>query len=142
MAKGFSREQKTIAESLSANLPNPVCSFKGPTFANELINKFPTAFTQGICFCSFSQVWTLPVNDDFKSMITFYQDNKKLAFATLIAGGVSGFEALIAGWHSYERECMFLLQDGSFWSSVEGKKKYGNYIEFHPGGAYVLMSYG
>jgi glycerol-3-phosphate dehydrogenase (NAD(P)+) len=47
MAKGFSRQQKTIAESLSQNLPNPVCSFKGPTFANELINKFPTAFTLG-----------------------------------------------------------------------------------------------
>ncbi len=47
MAKGFSREQKTIAESLSHSLPNPVCSFKGPTFANELINKYPTAFTLG-----------------------------------------------------------------------------------------------
>jgi glycerol-3-phosphate dehydrogenase (NAD(P)+) len=47
MAKGFSREQKTIAESLSANLPNPVCSFKGPTFANELISKSATAFTLG-----------------------------------------------------------------------------------------------
>ncbi|MCD4788476.1 MAG: NAD(P)-binding domain-containing protein, partial [Bacteroidales bacterium] len=26
LAKGFSKEQKTITESLSANLPNPVCS--------------------------------------------------------------------------------------------------------------------
>jgi glycerol-3-phosphate dehydrogenase (NAD(P)+) len=47
MAKGFSKEQKTITESLSAGIPNPVCSFKGPTFARELINKLPTAFTLG-----------------------------------------------------------------------------------------------
>ena len=47
MAKGFSKEQKTITESLSTEIPNPVCSFKGPTFARELINKLPTAFTVG-----------------------------------------------------------------------------------------------
>jgi len=47
LAKGFSKEQKTITESLSTKLPNPVCSFKGPTFARELINKLPTAFTLG-----------------------------------------------------------------------------------------------
>ncbi|MCD4698003.1 MAG: hypothetical protein K8S16_17400 [Bacteroidales bacterium] len=47
MAKGFSKELKTITESLSSSLPNPVCSFKGPTFARELINKLPTGFTVG-----------------------------------------------------------------------------------------------
>jgi glycerol-3-phosphate dehydrogenase (NAD(P)+) len=47
MAKGFSREHKTIAESLSQKLPNPVCAFKGPTFARELIQKLPTGFTVG-----------------------------------------------------------------------------------------------
>lgn len=47
MAKGFSREQKTIAESLSQKLSNPVCAFKGPTFAREIIQKLPTGFTLG-----------------------------------------------------------------------------------------------
>jgi glycerol-3-phosphate dehydrogenase (NAD(P)+) len=47
MAKGFSREQNTITESLNSKIPNPVCSFKGPTFARELIHKLPTAFTLG-----------------------------------------------------------------------------------------------
>jgi glycerol-3-phosphate dehydrogenase (NAD(P)+) len=47
LAKGFSRDQKTITEALSARIPNPVCSFKGPTFARELINKLPTGFTVG-----------------------------------------------------------------------------------------------
>lgn len=47
MAKGFNKNQKIITESLKEILPNPVCSFKGPTFASELINKSPTAFTLG-----------------------------------------------------------------------------------------------
>ncbi|MFU8843788.1 MAG: NAD(P)H-dependent glycerol-3-phosphate dehydrogenase [Bacteroidales bacterium] len=47
MAKGFSREQKTITESLSRKLSNPVCAFKGPTFARELIQRLPTGFTVG-----------------------------------------------------------------------------------------------
>jgi len=47
MAKGFSRDQNTITESLTSKLLNPVCSLKGPTFARELINKLPTAFTLG-----------------------------------------------------------------------------------------------
>ncbi len=47
MAKGFSREQNTITEALSSKIPNPVCAFKGPTFARELIHKLPTAFTLG-----------------------------------------------------------------------------------------------
>ncbi|MEZ5146368.1 MAG: NAD(P)H-dependent glycerol-3-phosphate dehydrogenase [Bacteroidales bacterium] len=50
MAKGFSREQNTITEALSSKLANPVCSFKGPTFARELIQKLPTAFTLGSKF--------------------------------------------------------------------------------------------
>ncbi|MCF8368132.1 MAG: hypothetical protein K9G76_03760 [Bacteroidales bacterium] len=47
MAKGFSNQLKTITETLSAKIPNPVCSFKGPTFARELIHKLPTGFTVG-----------------------------------------------------------------------------------------------
>jgi len=47
MAKGFSKDQQTITEALSSKIKNPVCAFKGPTFARELINKFPTAFTIG-----------------------------------------------------------------------------------------------
>ncbi|MCD4734498.1 MAG: hypothetical protein K8R53_00515 [Bacteroidales bacterium] len=47
LAKGFSNDRKTITQSLEKDLPNPVCSFKGPTFARELINKLPTAFTLG-----------------------------------------------------------------------------------------------
>jgi glycerol-3-phosphate dehydrogenase (NAD(P)+) len=47
LAKGFSKDHKTITESLEAKVSNPVCAFKGPTFARELINNLPTAFTLG-----------------------------------------------------------------------------------------------
>ncbi len=47
LAKGFGNENKTIVECLEDKIPNPVCSLKGPTFARELINKSPTAFTLG-----------------------------------------------------------------------------------------------
>ncbi len=45
LAKGFGEGQKTIFECISQLLPNPPCSMKGPTFARELIEKAPTAFT-------------------------------------------------------------------------------------------------
>jgi glycerol-3-phosphate dehydrogenase (NAD(P)+) len=70
LAKGFSRDQKTISESLEAKLINPVCSFKGPTFARELINNLPTAFTLGSKdnshFALFKRVFDdTPVHIDF-----------------------------------------------------------------------------
>jgi len=45
LAKGFGNQQKTIYESLKQEFLNPVCSLKGPSFARELIQGAPTAFT-------------------------------------------------------------------------------------------------
>jgi len=45
LAKGFGNNHQTIAENLQQELQNPVCALKGPTFALELINKIPSAFT-------------------------------------------------------------------------------------------------
>jgi glycerol-3-phosphate dehydrogenase (NAD(P)+) len=45
LAKGFGEEQKTITECLEAFQPGSICSLKGPTFAREIINGVPTAFT-------------------------------------------------------------------------------------------------
>jgi glycerol-3-phosphate dehydrogenase (NAD(P)+) len=47
LAKGFGADNKTIAESLSGQSDLTVCSLKGPTFAREIINNIPTAFTLG-----------------------------------------------------------------------------------------------
>lgn len=47
LAKGFGEGKKTIVECLKGEFENKICSFKGPTFARELINNMPTAFTLG-----------------------------------------------------------------------------------------------
>lgn len=45
LAKGFAPDGRTINECLIDTLPNPVCSLKGPTFARDIVNSSPTAFT-------------------------------------------------------------------------------------------------
>jgi len=48
LSKGLSGDKHyTIAESLQANTPFKIATFKGPTFARELIINMPTAFTVG-----------------------------------------------------------------------------------------------
>lgn len=45
LAKGFGKEDSTIPECLEKFLPNPIVSFKGPSFAREIINQVPTGMT-------------------------------------------------------------------------------------------------
>jgi len=45
LAKGFGNERDTIPDCLSRLLPNPLATLKGPSFAREIINRLPTAFT-------------------------------------------------------------------------------------------------
>ncbi|MEI8046637.1 MAG: NAD(P)H-dependent glycerol-3-phosphate dehydrogenase [Bacteroidota bacterium] len=45
LAKGFGCQKQIIPQCLSNYLPNPVCALKGPSFAREIINNSPTAFT-------------------------------------------------------------------------------------------------
>jgi glycerol-3-phosphate dehydrogenase (NAD(P)+) len=47
LAKGFGEHNCTIIKCLKEFLPNPVCPMKGPTFARDIINDQPTAFTVG-----------------------------------------------------------------------------------------------
>lgn len=48
LAKGLSKDEYfTVAESLQANVSQRVATLKGPTFARDLIDKIPTAFTLG-----------------------------------------------------------------------------------------------
>jgi len=48
LAKGLSDKGRTLVEALNEVLPsNQVISMKGPTFADELIRGFPSAFTIG-----------------------------------------------------------------------------------------------
>ena len=45
LAKGFGEGQKTIPQSIGRLVPNHIFSMKGPSFAREIINNLPTAFT-------------------------------------------------------------------------------------------------
>ena len=47
LAKGFGEHNCTIVRCLREFLPNQVCTMKGPTFARDIINNQPTAFTVG-----------------------------------------------------------------------------------------------
>jgi len=61
LAKGFGEHNCTIIKCLKEFLPNPVCPMKGPTFARDIINNQPTAFTVGSSdtslFPKFSQLF-------------------------------------------------------------------------------------
>ncbi|MEI6748677.1 MAG: NAD(P)H-dependent glycerol-3-phosphate dehydrogenase [Bacteroidales bacterium] len=63
LAKGFGSDNKTIAESLSKQSDLCVCSLKGPTFAREIINNIPTAFTLGAPDESFFHVFASVFKD-------------------------------------------------------------------------------
>jgi glycerol-3-phosphate dehydrogenase (NAD(P)+) len=45
LAKGFGCGNQIISNCIAEHLPNPVCALKGPSFAREIINNSPTAFT-------------------------------------------------------------------------------------------------
>jgi len=45
LAKGFGCHEQIISKCLAEHLSNPVCALKGPSFAREIINNSPTAFT-------------------------------------------------------------------------------------------------
>lgn len=47
LAKGFGKGNRTIWQCLREEFPNPVSTLKGPSFAREIINHIPTAFTLG-----------------------------------------------------------------------------------------------
>ncbi|MFA5974176.1 MAG: NAD(P)H-dependent glycerol-3-phosphate dehydrogenase [Lentimicrobiaceae bacterium] len=45
LAKGFGCHNQIISQCLAEHHPNPVCALKGPSFAREIVNNSPTAFT-------------------------------------------------------------------------------------------------
>jgi glycerol-3-phosphate dehydrogenase (NAD(P)+) len=47
LAKGFGCNHKPIPHCIHDKFPNPVSTLKGPSFARDIINRVPTAFTIG-----------------------------------------------------------------------------------------------
>lgn len=67
LAKGFGCNDMIISECLSQHLPNPVCALKGPSFAREIINNSPTAFT----LASANLSWCENIEHIFDNTILF-----------------------------------------------------------------------
>ena len=83
MAKGFGPDRKIITSSLKKVTSNPVCAFKGPTFARELINRIPTAFTIGSKDESHYELFT-KLFEDTNVYIDFTQDVKGVEILSLL----------------------------------------------------------
>jgi len=83
MAKGFGPDRKIITTSLKNVTNNPICAFKGPTFARELINRIPTAFTIGSKEESHYELF-LKLFEDTNIYIDFTKDVKGVEILSLL----------------------------------------------------------
>jgi glycerol-3-phosphate dehydrogenase (NAD(P)+) len=92
LAKGFGINHKIITESLSGELPNPVCTLKGPAFARGIINKNPTALT----FASQNKEFSDVVSDVF-SGTNIYLDFSSDIRGVEIASILKNIYAIIIG---------------------------------------------
>lgn len=75
--------------------------------------------------------WRIPTDEDFKKLIAFYQSDRKLLYAVLIAGGVSGMNIPLGGWRGRKGDFKDMLEYGTVWSSSE-KGKWVSYLELAP----------
>lgn len=81
LAKGFGRENNTIAECLKKDFPNPVCSLKGPTFAREIINGLPSAFTIGY----YDERFVHLVSEIFKGTSIYLDDSDDIVGVEILS---------------------------------------------------------
>ena len=83
LAKGFGNESDIIPDCLSAFLKNPIVSMKGPSFAREIINRQPTAFTIA---CADPTVFELfeELFDKTTIHLDYTKDVKGVEFASIL----------------------------------------------------------
>ena len=92
LAKGFGEKKCTIIRCLKELVPNPVCPMKGPTFARDMINKQPTAFTVG---CTDSRLFST-FEDIFRNT-GIYLDFSEDAEGVEILSILKNIYAIVAG---------------------------------------------
>lgn len=83
LAKGFGNDNNTISENLHSVLPNPICAMKGPTFARELINNMPTAFTLASYNSEVFEIFK-DIFDDTPIFIDFSEDVKGVEILSIL----------------------------------------------------------
>jgi uncharacterized protein (TIGR02145 family) len=90
---------------------------------------------------SFGDRWRLPTDDEWRQMAKAYggvsedsDDRGKAAYKTLLAGGSSGFNALLGGGRSDDGQYARLEAHGFYWTASESDPASGWYYNFGRGG--------
>lgn len=75
--------------------------------------------------------WRIPNDEDFSTLLANYQNNRELAYAVFIKGGVSGLNFPLGGWRG-RKEGDFKDIDvyAAIWSLTE-KGKWVSYLELN-----------
>ncbi len=85
--------------------------------------------------------WRLPTDDEWRQMAKHYggvseasEDKGKAAYKALLAGGSSGFNAVLGGGRSDDGQYARLEAHGFYWTSSESDPAGGFYFNFGRGG--------
>ena len=85
--------------------------------------------------------WRLPTDDEWRQMAKFYggvsvdsNDKGKAAYKVLLAGGDSGFNALLGGGRSEDGQYARLEAHGFYWTASESDPASGWFYNFAQGG--------
>jgi uncharacterized protein (TIGR02145 family) len=85
--------------------------------------------------------WRLPTDDEWRQLAKHYggvsedsEDKGKAAYAALFAGGNSGFNALLGGGRSDDRQYARLEAHGFYWTASESDPASGWFYNFGRGG--------
>ena len=84
--------------------------------------------------------WRLPTDDEWRRMATHYggisedsDDRGKAAYKALLAGGSSGFNALLGGGRSEDGQYARLEAHGFYWTATEIDPASGSFYNFGRG---------
>jgi len=85
--------------------------------------------------------WRLPTDDEWRQMAKHYggvsqdsEDKGKAAYAALLAGGSSGFNAMLGGGRSVDGQYARLEAHGFYWTASEMDAATGWFYNFGRGG--------
>ncbi len=87
------------------------------------------------------QGWRLPADDEWRQLARYYggisadsEDKGKAAYANLLAGGSSGFNALLGGGREVDGHYSRLEAHGFYWTASESDPSSGVFYNFGRGG--------
>ena len=85
--------------------------------------------------------WRLPTDEEWRQLAKHYggvsadsEDKGKAAYKALLAGGSSGFDAVLGGGRAEDGQYARLEAHGFYWTSTEAAPAIGWYYNFGKGG--------